>query len=684
MTTEPTAKKPLLDRIDDALAANSRWLVVLFVTSFLLKIIYVIQSNDALRVTVPIMDSEYYYMMAVDITDGRIIRDNAFFMGPLYPYFLAVAFGIFGKSITIIRIVQIAGGALTVLLTYLVGKRVFRPSVALFGAVMLIFYGTMTFYEGQLLMMWLGTVLNMAALYALYRTQDLPGLGKYVLIGALIGLSALARANILLFLVVVVVWIASRESRRLPAIGVFLASVFVVILPATIHNYMASRDLVPITSNGGVNFYVGNSAEATGIFYPPKGINLVTDDAVKKHVERQLGRQVTSSELSRYWYREAFDFIKADPGGEMRLLLKKTAMFLNGYEVPQIESYDVARRDHSMLRVLFVNFWMLISLGLFGMVYLVKDWRKYFLLYGYILAFSLSIIMFFITARYRAQIAPVLVLFAAQTLLVILPGVIRNIRRQLLPVVLLVILVGLTRPTLFALADDDVEWRELTHQARRWSALGESEKAIEEMNKAIEIHPDYVDSYIQRAVIYKAAGNLFKAVSDYGKAIDLNPNLASVQYDFGQTLRQLRMYEPAIEAYQDAIRLNPTMLEAYNNLGITYTELKEFEKSIEYFRKVIELNPRYTKAYSNLGAAYAQIGDLDGAIETFRQAIAIDPQYAHSYKNLAMAYAQKTEIPQAYAAIQKYLALEPNDKAAQDVYEKLRIVMENDTTLNAP
>jgi len=686
MANEEPRYISLLDRLDSALSRNSRWLIALFVGSFLLKLIYVVQSAESLRVTVPIMDSEYYYNMAVDILDGRIIRDDAFFMGPLYPYVLAILMGVFGKSILVVRVVQVLGGALTVLLTYLVGKKVFRPSVALLGSMQLAFYGTMAFYEGQLLKMWLGTLLNMTALFTLYHGRGRPGLGRYAVAGVLIGLSALARANILVFLFVVVVWIAlvSGERRRLAGIGVLLVSVVLTILPATIHNYVADRSFVPITANGGVNFYVGNSEDATGIFYPPKGINLVTDDAVKKYVERHLGREITASELSRYWYGEAFDFMRENPRRELVLLMRKTAMFFNGYEVPQIESYDVARQDHSALRILFVNFWMLISLGLVGMAYSIKDWRRHFLLCGYVLAFAASVIAFFITARYRAQIAPILALYAAHALIVVVPRVVENVRRQVLPVAFIVLVVVMTRPGLFALADDDVRWRESTHQARRWGKLGNIEKAIEEINRAVELKPDYVDSYLQRAVIYKEGGDLFKAVSDYGRAVDLNPNIPSVQYDFGQTLRQLRMYEPAIEAYRRAIELSPTMLEAYNNLGITYSELKRYDEASGYFRKVIEMNPRYTKAYNNLGAAYAQAGDLDGAVEAFRKAIETDPQYANSYKNLAMAYVQRSEIPAAYDTMKRYLALQPNDGSARGVLEKLRIVLEGDTVQTTP
>ena len=122
MTDEQSQRASLLDKIDLVLNANSRWLWVLFGGAFLLKLVYIIQSAGDLRVTVPIMDSEYYYNMAVQIAAGHVVRPDAFFMGPLYPYVLAIIFSVFGKSIFIIRLIQSAAGALTVVLVYLLGK----------------------------------------------------------------------------------------------------------------------------------------------------------------------------------------------------------------------------------------------------------------------------------------------------------------------------------------------------------------------------------------------------------------------------------------------------------------------------------------------------------------------------------------------------------------------------------
>jgi len=386
-----------------------------------------------------------------------------------------------------------------------------------------------------------------------------------------------------------------------------------------------------------------------------------------------------ASEVSRYWFGQTWNFIRANPSHFLALLAKKTAMFFNGYEVPQIESFDITRAKYGTLRLLFVNFWVLVSLGLLGMVWLAKDWRRYSLLYGFVLSFALSVILFFITARYRIQMAPVLCLFAAYALVVVLPGAAKNIGKNIMPPLLLVFLVIATRPGIFAFAEEDVRWREHIHEAGRMSEVGDFKNAIEEVNKAVAIHPDLADSYVYRAFILKNAGKRFEAIDNYSKALKIAPDLPRVRYDLAQTLRSVRMYEPAIEEYLRAIEIDPVKPEAYNNLGITYVEMKQFEAAVPCFKKVIDIDPHYIKAYNNLGSALAQMGKIEEARDVLERAIEIAPKYKNSYKNLAMIYIQEKKPKEAFDYLSRYIDLDPDDKNAAELLQQLRIVLEGDT-----
>jgi tetratricopeptide (TPR) repeat protein len=671
-----------LAALDEALESNKKWLVVLAAFAFAVKVVYVFQSAQSLQIRVPIMDALHYDRTAREILAGHILRPEAFFMGPLYSYFLAAVYGIFGRDFTTVRIIQSFGGSLTVVLTYFLGRRLFRPSIGFLGAVLLVLYGATTFYETQMLMMWLGTLLNITLVLLLVRIAPGSGWRAYLLPGFLLGLSALARANVLIYLPVALLWITvvRKDPNHWKKAAVFSAATIVAILPATIHNYIASRDFIPVTSNAGANFYIGNSELATGIFYPPPGTDFFTDATTRNYVERMMGRDMTPSEISSYWFDLSFKFIRAHPGAELALLARKFVMFFNGYEMPQIESYDITRRHYVLLRLLFVNFWFLGSIGIVGILFSLSQWRRLLPLQGYVVAYAISITLFFITARYRVQIAPAMALFAAYALLDVFPRYLTSSRRGLALVGITAVIVLLTRPGLFALNPKEVVYREFIHEARRAAIAGDFKNAVADADSAVAMFPDYFESYSQRAIVYKESKDYFRAIEDYTRALDLRPDLPGLHYDLGQTFRRVNLKQQAIEEYKKAIALDSLMIRAYNNLGITYAEVGESQSAVDCFEKVIGMDPNYVKAYNNLGVVLAENNRLDDAIATFAEAIRRDPTYANSYKNLANAYAAKKEVEPAIEALTRYLELVPDDQTARENLKKLRIAAAYDST----
>jgi tetratricopeptide (TPR) repeat protein len=671
----------ILERVDASLAGDRRWIILLFVFAFALKLIYVVQSADSLAMRVPILDSKYYDDMARSIASGQFTQKEAFFMGPLYPYFVALVYGMFGRNLMLLRAVQIFGGSVTVVLTYLIGAKLFRPSIALLGAAMLVLYGAGTFYEGQLLMEWLGTLLDMLLLFVLLRDFGKNDVMKFVLAGLLLGLSSLARANILIFAPVVLIWIlyVAKGTKRFVSAAAFVFSALVAISPAAIHNYVVSKDAVLITWNGGMNFYIGNSDEATGAYVPIKGVDFTRDIGSERYVEQMVGRDMKPSEVSGYWFARARTFIREHPGEELELLFRKTALLLNGFEMPQIESYDLSKTDYGIFKALFVNFWMLSSLGLAGMIYAAREWRRRFLLYGFVVSYSVSIILFFVTARYRVHMAPALSLFAAFSAAEILPRSFATVRRACIALAVFGTLILLTRPGLFAIDMNYIRWREHIHEGRRWSMVGETDKALAEMNRAIALRPDDAESYSHRAIVYRDSGKPYEAIEDYARSLRIDPAMPGVHYDLAQVLREARMYRAAVDEYLKAIAQDSLMVEAYNNLGITYQLMKDPDSAIRCFRRAIRINPGHTKAYNNLGAALAESGDVEGAIACFREAIERDPAYANSYKNLAMAYAAKNRLPEARKSLERYLDLAPRDAGAAAALQGIRAAIEADT-----
>lgn len=78
-------------------------------------------------------------------------------------------------------------------------------------------------------------------------------------------------------------------------------------------------------------------------------------------------------------------------------------------------------------------------------------------------------------------------------------------------------------------------------------------------------------------------------LADLNKAIDLAPDFAYSYYNRGNVLSQLKDYRAAVVSYDEAIALEPNLAEAYYNRGLTYIFLGENAKGVADLSKAGEL-----------------------------------------------------------------------------------------------
>lgn len=78
-------------------------------------------------------------------------------------------------------------------------------------------------------------------------------------------------------------------------------------------------------------------------------------------------------------------------------------------------------------------------------------------------------------------------------------------------------------------------------------------------------------------------------LADLNKAIDLAPDFAYSYYNRGNVLSQLKDYRAAIVSYNEALELEPNLAEAYYNRGLTYVFLGENACGVADLSKAGEL-----------------------------------------------------------------------------------------------
>jgi tetratricopeptide (TPR) repeat protein len=144
-------------------------------------------------------------------------------------------------------------------------------------------------------------------------------------------------------------------------------------------------------------------------------------------------------------------------------------------------------------------------------------------------------------------------------------------------------------------------------------------------------------AYYNRGVAYMNEGNSDKALEDFNKTIELKPAYTQAYVNKGNILRDQDKHDEAINAYNKALELNANLPIAYFNRGTLYMNEGKNEEALNDFNKAIELNSQYYKAYSNRGIVYFNQQKYAEAINDYTSAIDIKNDYYEAYFNRGMA-----------------------------------------------
>ncbi|MEK9149574.1 MAG: glycosyltransferase family 39 protein, partial [Candidatus Desantisbacteria bacterium] len=152
MKKKPTKQRRL--RFPSFLTKETIVVVGLLLLAFILRLIYLshLKVNDPIfYLPSPGTDMLTYHNYALQILNGTLPKEP-YYYGPLYFYFLALIYKIFGVDPYIVRLIQMLLGVGTSFLIYLIAKKVFNKTVAIISLVISVFYGMFYIHEGILLM----------------------------------------------------------------------------------------------------------------------------------------------------------------------------------------------------------------------------------------------------------------------------------------------------------------------------------------------------------------------------------------------------------------------------------------------------------------------------------------------------------------------------------------------------
>jgi 4-amino-4-deoxy-L-arabinose transferase-like glycosyltransferase/TolA-binding protein len=668
--------------------------------ALLLRLVYYYlnQKNNPVFLS-PIMDALFHHEWAQQILDGTASADDVFFRGPLYPYLLAFLYKISGSSISFALFVQHLIGTATAGLVYLLAREYFNPRVSLLAGLLAALYWPFVYFEGDLLIVTTILFLNTLGLLLLGRAVRLRSFALLAAAGLVLGLSAIARPSILIFfpaLPLVLYWNRDKSDRLrrdwLKRSAVVTAGIVAVILPVMIRNYQVGRAVVPIAASGGVNFYIGNNPQSDGSTAIVPGTR--ADwwggyyDAIAI-AETAEGRKLKLNEVSDYFFRRGMAWIQARPDAAAEHFLYKFKIFWSGPERANNKFIYFFWNLAGMKYVPLPGFWLIAPLAILGGILQWRRRRKLSALYLFVLLYMAGVVAFFVNARFRLPVMPVLIVFAAYAVHYLILTFRQKDFRAIRAAIILAVAILLVNIDYMAFAQVRAYSTAFSHctLGNTYMKTGHRETALNHYERAWQLNEENPTEafeliarditynmgllYWERGLCSRAISALKKVGMSYDGTADIY-TLNALDW-LGECYLKKSQPTEARDVYKEFMRLAPDDDRAVAGMARVYASVGDLETAERMLKSVVDPTAAvHVPAYIALAEVQRDLGKTDEAIESFKMISKYAGYEKEGLVKLAELYQKTGDIDAAIETLQQAIVyFPPGDQTVRNWIKEL-------------
>lgn len=591
-----------------------------------LRLAVFFQSQSHPQAETPVLDSRYYLEAGRAIASGESLGARPYFMSPGYIWFSAFFNWLFDSPQRPLVLFQILVDSFTCALAALLAFRLFGIMAGLVAGCLLALNGYQILSATRILPETVAAFLMVFLAPVFIRSLEKPAFKPLFFAGVILGLLALFRSNSLLILpfLGLALWF-SREKANLKTVLVrfsfCLLGTAAAILPITLRNLFVGKDAVLISSSFGVNFYLGNVPEGDGRFISLNQLPLAPgsfdDDptgnrfekSIQVYAERQKERSLLPSEVSSFWMQLAGKEIAANPLAWLGLLFRKTLLFFNAFEIPQVDNLYFLGRYIPLLDSPLTHISRILwPLALFGFLVLLFSSKRPTGLLLIFIGYALSVIFFFVTARHRLPVAPLAACFAGFGVGYLYELLqFWNIRK---------ILSGL------ALVAGCAVFTNLN------PALGQRSVSTTEKKSWFGVSAEYLDFASQHnnmAALLLERGDAVEAERECRQGLVLKPYHSTLLYNLARSLEAQGRPAEAKTAAEQSLRFSPNNAAVAAFLGDLYYKTGDFAGARQTLEAALRLSPSLAGAWNTLGPTLYRLGDSEGALAALRRAEILAP-----------------------------------------------------------
>jgi 4-amino-4-deoxy-L-arabinose transferase-like glycosyltransferase len=577
-------------------------LVAIVAGALALRLAYVQEQRRDILFDHPVLDEDRYVQEGRSLARGEASAPEAYWQPPGIVYYLCAVFRAAGPGLLWPRVIQAIVSALSCLLLFLLARRCCSVGLALVAAALLGVHGVAVFAAAELLAPTWVLFLDLVALWLLCRADERRCLVSALFAGLALGLSAVFAPVILPFALVALVWLGRRSTGwRRAGLPVALAlGVALPIVPVAVRNYRQGGEVVLVSANGGLNFFLGNNSRASETLAIRPGRHF---EDLTTEPRRAAGIEKPGA-ASRYFYRQTWGYIRSVPVDALAGFGRKVYLFINGAEIPRDTDIYEARAESRLLKALI---WpgtpklpdgLIIPLALLGLVAAWPQRRQFSLLYTFLLLQTVVVAAFFVTSRYRVPALPILALFAVLGA----EGLVGALRESPGRAGLLVssLLIGLivvcnlpTRETQMSFRGERDFYRGLAYLRQRHQPL----PAIARLRRATDAAPGDPRAWFELGNALEEAHRPGEAIAAWQRAGAADPWDTRPRRQAAFALASRGDVDGAIRALQANVdslaREARHYVHEYSELAVLFARQRDYRRSLAEMEHVLRLDQEH-------------------------------------------------------------------------------------------
>jgi tetratricopeptide (TPR) repeat protein len=190
---------------------------------------------------------------------------------------------------------------------------------------------------------------------------------------------------------------------------------------------------------------------------------------------------------------------------------------------------------------------------------------------------------------------------------------------------------------------------------------GNSQKALEYLQKALAINPQYPYLHVNLGILKGMTNEPVEAEKYFKNALKFEPNNPEFHFHYARWLLSQNRRDEAISLLQRALQISPGHILSQNLLSEILSHPKAQKTAVEQAKEMAKSNPT-AEEYLNLSLQHYNAGRFEDSIKACNRALEIKSDYDLAYNNMCAAYNALKIWDKAIEACEKGIKINPDNQ----------------------